>query len=132
MKPGRLLPVLAALLLLVSCGDDSRRNAERTLRETGATELRRDAAAFYKNLFVSSSARYFLPRPDKCPPSFQRFKPLRVRGYPDGFAIAIRERRGLEEGFYVIPLGMDHTPGESRSSHFQKIEDGLYWYQFTD
>lgn len=127
-----MLAAAAALVALAGCGDPRRRDAERTLHQIGVASLRQDAAAFYKDLFVAPPATYFLPKPNKWPGSFQRFRPLRVRAYPDGFAIAVRERRGLEEGFYVVPLGMDRTPRESRSSHLQKIDEGIYWYRFTD
>jgi hypothetical protein len=125
--------LLAAGILLALAGcSDPREKAERTLREVGTPALRQDAAAFYKNLFAAPPARYFLPKANQWPASFQRFKPLRVRAYPDGFAIAVRDQRGMEEGLYIVPLGMDGTPRESRTSHLQKIEDGIYWYRFTD
>jgi len=127
--PGLLLVV--AGLLLAGC-KEPRRTAERTLWEIGVPTLRQDAATFYKNLFAAPPARYFLPKPNQWPANFQRLNPLRVRAYPDGFALAIREKRGLEEGFYIIPLGMDAAPRESRNSHFQRLDDGLYWYAFTD
>lgn len=120
-----------ALLVFGGCGDPQR-EAEKTARAIGLPALRRDAAAFYKSLFAAPPTRYFLPKPDKWPPTFQRLRPLRVRAYPDGFAVAMADRRGGEEGFYIVPLGMDRTPRETRGSHFQRLDDGLYWYRFSD
>jgi len=128
--PGRSL-ALGAALLLAGCGD-ARRDATRTVQAIGPAPLRRDAAAFHKQLFAAPPARYFLPRPSHWPASFTRLKPLRVRAYPDGFALALRERRGLEEGLYLIPLGMELAPRQSRAASFSPLAEGIYWYAFTD
>jgi len=126
------LGMIGALLVLAGCGADHRQTAEKTLREIGPTALRRDAAGFYKQLFVAPTGQYFLPKLDHCPSSFQRFHPLRVRAYADGFGLALADVRGLEEGLYVVPLGMDNAPRASRHAIFERIDDGLYWYSFTE
>jgi hypothetical protein len=127
----RLL-LLCAFFTITGCGDDQRKITQKTLRQVGANNLRREAATFYKELFVAPTGQYFLPKPEQWPPSFRRFEPLRVRAYADGFSLAIRDTRKGEVGLYVVPLGMDKTPREGRNSQFQKIDEGLYWYSFSE
>lgn len=131
MKPWAWLWI-AALLGFAGCSGGHRRAAEAKLREVGPTTLRGEAAGFYKQLFVAPTRRYFLPALADCPPSFRRFRPLRVRAYADGFSLALADVRGAEEGLYVVPLGMDNPPRASRHAAFQRIEDGLYWYSFSE
>jgi len=123
---------LGAMFLLASCGTDRRQAAERTLREVGTPTLRREAASWYKGLFVSPNGQYFLPKIDQWPPAFRRFEPLRVRAYADGFGLALLDARNAEEGIYVVPWGMENTPREGRNARFQKIDEGIYWYWFTE
>src|SRR6187401_1460611 len=116
---GRLL-VLGALATLTSCGATRRDTAEKTLQQVGATNLRRDAANFYKDLFVAPTGQYFLPKPNQWPPSFQRFEPREVRAYTDGFSLSVIDTRDGEEGLYVVPSGMDNIPREGRHARFQR------------
>jgi hypothetical protein len=122
--------LIGAALLCAGCGDP-RHQTQRTLGQAGIAPLRHDAALFYKDLFVTPENRDFVLKLDKCPASFQRFQPLRVRAYPDGFALAIREARGDEEGLYVVPDGMDLELRSGHSAQFEKMADGIYWYRFT-
>jgi hypothetical protein len=126
------LLTLAAMLLVAGCSRDARHDAEKALHHDGATHLRLEAATFYKDLFTAPEARYFVPNLEKCPPSFRSLNPLRVRAYPDGFAITLLESRGVEQGLYVVPQSMEKEPREGRSAEFEKMADGIYWYRFTD
>lgn len=128
---GRLL-LISGLVILAGCGDPRRRAAEKTLREVGEANLRREAATLYKQLFVAPPGRYFEPKPSQWPPTFRRFKPLQVRAYADGFCIAQSVKAGSEEGLYVVPLSMDSPPREGRHAEFKKISEGIYWYQFSE
>jgi hypothetical protein len=128
---GRLL-CLVVLCASAGCGHDQRQDAEATLREVSSQSLRREAARFYKQLFVAPSGEYFVPKVSQWPPTFRRFQPLRVRAYADGFGLALRDARNGEEGLYVVPSGMEQTPREGRNARFQKIEEGIYWYWFTE
>ncbi len=132
LKALGLLLSAGLALSLASCAKDPRQAAEETLREIGPAVLRRDAAGFYKQLFVAPPHQYFLPKLSDCPPSFQRFRPRRVRAYADGFGLALSDVRGAELGLYVTPLGMDRAPGDSAHAKFQKIDDGIFWYSFAE
>jgi hypothetical protein len=127
----RLL-VGGALLALVGCGADKREKSTKVLQEVGAPRLRREAATFYKQLFVAPTGHYFLPKENVWPKTFRRFEPLQVRAYSDGFSLAMTAKRGIEEGLYVVPAGMDNVPKEGRNAQFEKIEDGIYWYRFNE
>ena len=127
---GRWL-IFSTCLILTSCGDNPRHAAEKTLRQVGPAKLRHEAASFYKELFVTPAGQYFLPKPDQWPPTFQRLEPLQVRAYADGFSLSLEEGREGEQGLYVVPQGMDNVPRESRNARFEKIDDGIYWYWFT-
>jgi hypothetical protein len=126
---GRLL-TLGAVLALAGCSN-ARKDAERTLRQIGAQSLRLDAGTLYKDLFAAPSGQYFLLSPDKRPPSFQRFAPLQVRAYTDGFALSLRDKPDVEEGLYIVPAGMDREPRLAPSARFERIDAGVYWYRFT-
>ena len=128
----RCWPLLAVALLACGGCRDTRRTAEETARQVGVELLRREAATFYKLTFATPPTRILLPKPDRWPMSFRQLKPLRVRAYPDGFAVAIIDRTRGEEGFYIVPLGMERTPRETRGSEFQRLDDGFYWYRFGD
>lgn len=132
LKAGGLLFTGALLLGLAGCAPDPRRAARDKLREIGPTVLRREAAGFYKQLFMAPPHQYFLPRVQDCPPSFRQFLPRRVRAYDDGFALALADVRGAEEGLYVMPLGMDQTPRASKHATFERIDDGIFWYSFAE
>lgn len=127
----RLL-VGGALLALVGCAADKRKTSAKILQEVGASGLRQEAAVFYKELFVAPTGRYFLPKEKQWPRTFQSFEPLQVRAYSDGFSLAMRAERGIEEGIYVVPAGMDNVPREGRNARFEKIDDGIYWYRFNE
>ena len=128
--PGHWL-LFAALIALSGCGHDKRHEAEKTLRQVGPDNLRHEAAAFYKELFVAPTGQYSLPKSDQWPPTFSRFSPLQVRAYTDGFSLPLEVERDGERGLYVVPQGMDHIPTESDHAHFRKISDGIYWYHFA-
>jgi hypothetical protein len=132
MTAVRPLLLLTAVFLFAGCERDVRPEAERTLQSIGVTTLRREAATFYKDFFTAPEGRYFVPNVDKCPPSFRSFNPIRVRAYPDGFAIALDESHGVEQGLYVVPLSMDDQPRAGRSAEFEKIAEGVYWFRFAD
>lgn len=132
LKPfGSLILAVAAAWLLVSCKDAPREQGSY-LERIGAASIRREAAIFYKDLFLSPETTYFHLNPEKCPPTFRTLDPKQVRGYPDGFALTLSSERGTEEGLYVVPEGMELSPRENRSSKFRKIAEGIYWYSFSD
>ncbi len=128
----RRLLFLGALLAVAGCGNRERPDAERMLRNIGAPALRQEAARFYKELFVAPTGRYFLPKPDQWPPAFRRFQPDQVRAYADGFSLALSNARGVEEGLYIIPTGMDRTPSDGPNARYQRIDEGIYWYWFKE
>lgn len=131
VKAPRVWLASGALLAVVGC-TDPREHAEDLLQEIGPAALRREAAVFYKQLFVAPPGRYFVPKLSQCPPAFRRFQPREVRASADGFALALRDARGVEEGLYVVPLGMEGVPRASPNARFQKVDEGIYWFWFTD
>jgi len=126
VKKAGLFVALGACLALASCGDP-RPDPERTLQKIGARPR-----AFTRNCSSPPTGHYFLPKLASCPPTFRRFRPLHVRAYPDGFALALHDGRGVEQGLYVVPLGMETTPRESRNARFERIDDGVHWYWFQE
>ena len=129
---GRFLLLLSGGLLGLAACDPMRRDTLHNIRAVGAEVLRRDAARFYKNLFVAPSKTSVLLTNEKCPASFQRFQPIRVRAYADGFALCLIESSGREQGLYIVPLQMEAVPQTTASAIFEKLEEGLYWYQFRE
>lgn len=127
----RLL-IAGFILTCAGCGTDARKDAEKALKTIGASELRREAANFYKELFVAPNGKFFVPKYDQWPRSFRRLEPLNVRAYTDGFSLTLLDDRTGEQGLYIVPAGMDGTPREGRNARFQKIDEGIYWYWFTD
>ena len=124
-----LLLLLAALLL--SCGKQAN-SIESIVKEVGPEQLRRDAAVLYKQAFSSRHKRFVLIQKDTWPASFQRFEPIRVGAYQDGFSLTLATTPQLESGVYVVPWDMERVPAQTVGTHFEKLADGIFRYSFTN
>jgi len=122
-------PLLLAALVLIGCGSP-RKTAEATLRKVGVDRVRKEAAVLYKNLFAGPGPAFFTIKVNDCPSTFQALSPLHVGAYRDGFSLAKMRTADVEEGFYVIPLGMDVVPTSKDRAHFAPLAPGIYWYTF--
>ena len=121
--------LLLAALVLSGCGSP-RKTAEAALRKVGVDRVRKDAAIFYKNLFAGPGPAFFTIKLNDCPPAFQALSPIQVGAYRDGFSLAKIRNADVEEGFYVIPQGMDVVPASKDRAHFAPLAQGIYWYTF--
>ena len=121
--------LLLAALVLSGCGSP-RKSAEAALRKVGTDRVRKEAAVFYKNLFAGPAPTFFTIKLNDCPPAFQALAPLHVGAYPDGFSLAKVRTAEAEEGYYVIPFGMDIVPVSKNRAHFTPLTEGVYWYRF--
>lgn len=117
------------VFVLAGCADP-RAKAEKTVREVGVEQLRKDAAFLYKELFASRPNDFQVVRRSAWPKSFQRLNPLRVGAYQDGFSIALSAEAGGEEGLYVVPQHMDRLPNVAQVARYEEIVDGIFWYSF--
>ncbi len=118
------------LLAFTGCGSP-RSDALATLRKVGNERLRDEAAWLYKDVFAARAPAFTNVRSAQWPPSFQRFTPLHVGAFADGFALALNEKGDLESGLYVVPLHMDRTPAATAHASFERLDDGVFWYVFT-
>ena len=140
VHPPRLAGLLpkknSSVLLLLACGlavagcADPRTRAEAALQRVGAEQVRQDAALLYKDTFAGRGTDFLVLRRSSWPPSFERFQPLRVGAYPDGFSLAIKADADTEAGLYIVPLHMEHVPTGPASAHFHRLAEGVYWYSF--
>ena len=130
MSSFRLFCVLWLLVFGLAGCADPRTRAEKTLREVGVEQLRKDAALLYKDLFASRPNDFQVVRRNAWPRSFQRLKPLRVGAYQDGFSIALSAEANGEEGLYVVPQYMDRLPNMAQAASYEEITDGVFWYSF--
>ncbi|MGB8169781.1 MAG: hypothetical protein WCF18_19930 [Chthoniobacteraceae bacterium] len=127
---------LRAILILVcalACGGcaDPRARAEAELKNGGAAQLRHDAALLYKEMFSGAGRPDFVEVWFKnWPKSFQKLRPIHVGAYHDGFTIALRTSNGGESGLYIVPESMDYEPKAAPGVAFQKLADGIFWFQF--
>ncbi len=125
-----LLLLIASALLWQGCSD-RRGTALRQLKKVGAERLRLDAALIYKDMFARHGRPDFIEVWYKdWPPSFQKFSPIHVGAYIDGFTIALETGRQGEAGIFVIPATMEHEPATAHGISYQRITEGIYWYSF--
>ena len=124
--PRCCLPLLAALLF-TSC-DSPRDEATGRLRKAGVTDLLTDAARLHTQFFAAPSQDYFPLKPAQWPESAKKLHPLRIGLYRDGLAIALREEPGVEFGLHIVPRGVPEPPNPTPYTHYDRLEDGIYWY----
>lgn len=96
----------------------------------GTMRLREEAALIYKDLFAGEAPAYASIKRDDWPGLFRAFEPENVGAYRDGFALALVRTRDRESGLYVIPAQMEVQPRATARTHFERIEEGIYWYSF--
>lgn len=130
MSSFRLSSVLWLLVFAFAGCADPRARAEKTIREVGVEQIRKDAALLYKELFASRPNDFQVVRRAAWPKSFQRLNPLRVGAYQDGFSIALSAEAGGEEGLYVVPQHMERLPNFAQAARYEEIADGVFWYSF--
>ncbi len=130
MSSFRLFCTLWLLVFALAGCVDRRARAEKTIREVGVEQLRKDAAVLYKELFASRPNDFQVVRRSAWPKTFQRLKPLRVGSYQDGFSIALSAEAGGEEGLYIVPQHMDRLPNVAQAARYEEIADGVFWYAF--
>lgn len=129
--PGLLrFAVCASLLIAFSACESERGKADRILTATDARQLRREAAHLYKDVFAAFGAEMKVVSSSRWPATFQRFAPVRVSAFPDGFSLTLETGAETESGLYIVPLDMEHAPAASPRARFQRLQDGIYWYQF--
>jgi hypothetical protein len=126
----RAILFLLCVLACAGCGD-RRARAEGALKNGGAERLRREAALLYKDMYSRSGRPAFVEIEFKnWPKSFQKLRPTHVGAYRDGFTIALYTANSGESGLYVVPESMDYEPKNVPGVSFQKLADGVFWFQF--
>ena len=120
------LPLLAALLC-TAC-DSPRDDATRRLRNVAVADLQTDAARLHTQFFAAPSQDYFPLKPEQWPESTKKLRPLRIGLYRDGLAIALREEPGVEFGLHIVPRGVPEPPAPTPYTHYERLEEGVYWY----
>lgn len=124
----RLLAAIFASLCCFSGCSDVRSKATAQINPAEAKELRILAAQIYKELRPKPTAEYLPIKPAKWPERFKKYRPLRAGLYTDGLALALVGDANSEEGLHIVPLTMDLAPARGRIT-YEKIQDGVYWYQ---
>jgi len=126
----RVFLAFTMLLCLSGCFD-KRRSAERAIQEIGVQSLRKDAAQLYKDVFAPAAPEFLNVGDSLWPETFRRLGAQQVGAYPDGFSLLLVKRGATESGLYIVPLHMEKVPPETAHARFQRIVDGIYWYDFT-
>lgn len=128
----RLTLALGALLLAFAGCADPRTRAEKTLQQVGVGEVRKDAALLYKELFASRGSGFVVVARNAWPKSFQKFGPIRVGAYADGFTLTLATDAVGERGLYVVPQHMERAPRAVAGSRLEPVAEGVYWYSFAE
>lgn len=115
------------LLLLAACAD-LRKEAVAKIDAAEAKELRIETAKIYKDLRGRYATEYIPLKPAAWPARFKKYKPKRVGLYPDGIALVLDGDATSEQGLHITPLTMDLAPTRGRI-RYEKVQDGVYWYQ---
>lgn len=126
----RISLALATLTVAVGSCTRPERKARGVLQRVGAGALRQQAAVLYKDLFAAPKTGLITIKRGDWPAGFALFEPLSVGAYRDGFALALERGSERESGIYVIPAQMDVQPRGTQRTHFERIEEGIYWYVF--
>jgi hypothetical protein len=123
----RLLVGWIVLAALCACSD-SRHAAARKITPAEAKELRLQAARFYLDFRGRGAPEYVSLKPSLWPEAFKKLRPLRVGIYIDGVALAMEGNAATEQGIHIVPIAMDLMKPRG-SVHYEKIQDGVYWYR---
>ena len=65
------------------------------------------------------------------PKSFSTFDPVLVRYYKPDFGILVWKWVSKENGIYVVPAGSMRQPTNTSNVTYEKIDEGVYWYQIS-
>jgi|EndMetStandDraft_8_1072994.scaffolds.fasta_scaffold451099_2 hypothetical protein len=125
---GRPVAFALAAVFLVSACADVRKNAVAQITPAEAKELRIVAAQLYKNYRLKPAPEFLPLKNSAWPPRFKKFKPMRVGLYNDGVVLALEGDAASERGLHILPIAMDLAPSRGRVT-YEKIQDGVYWYQ---
>lgn len=117
--------VLLALLVLVSCGSETR--IRRTLRAAGAQNVRTEILRVCHDAFESGGP---LKIPDdRLPQSARPFHPLGLWAEPDGAYLLLDSDMDGERGIYFPRILSEKDPLCSPVLTHEKLGEGVYWYE---
>ena len=122
--------LLAVLILLLPACSDPRADAQKQLHEIGIPRLRYDAALLYKQLYAGPTADYIPLKPSQWPPSFRQLAPRQIGATREGFTFTLSGKASSESGLHICPTGMTTTP-HATHAHYERLEDGIYWYSIS-
>ena len=117
---------LLSVMLCSGC-KDPRRAALNTLKTQGASRLREDAQL----LAAKANGTAFEITSEMLPASFVSFHPVAVRYYAPGYGILVTKWVSKESGVYVVPPASTFQPKDTSNVRYEKISDGIYWYDIS-
>jgi len=117
-----------AMLLFAGC-DSPRDRAAARVRGSDGEKLRFESARLHTQFFAAQGKEFAPVASALWPECIGKLKPARVGLYKDGLTVALAETDGMESGLHIVPSGVNLHPKDTPTTRYERLAEGIYWYE---